>query len=447
MGAASAKQEKPRKLQKEADLSTVPARVDSVIVKGLLRTYDDYVKRSADDLFKAKNFQDVIIEVNNARQYLNDLGIFKEISVQIDVSRGEKATPNGYQITFEGVELSRFVGSVGTEIGQNEGSFKTELASPNLFGRGERLTLQGAYSNFRTSDLILKLSKGFYHTRFIYNRPELSLSLFRHSNTVPISAYKNQNLGILADLTFYTEWPIELLHSFQYESSFREISLLKKNAPFFIREQCGPRMASLIRHIMEYDRRDNIVFPTYGVYAKTTNEFAGGGLGGNIGYMLNNTQFEINIPLILGCSMQFSSRFGMIQEDKRSATVPISSLFNLGGPMSLRGFQWGGAGPQREGYTAGAHSYWAAGMHFWAPLPFRSSLGRFSENFRTHLFYNFGNCNSFSTDQMKSAAGIGLAYRFANQARIEMNYCIPIDKEKGDRVTRGFQFGIGCDFI
>lgn len=38
------------------------ARVDRVNVSGLLRTHNDYVMKAAESLFKAKNFQELMIE-------------------------------------------------------------------------------------------------------------------------------------------------------------------------------------------------------------------------------------------------------------------------------------------------------------------------------------------------------------------------------------------------
>lgn len=108
----------------------------------------------------------------SAKSYLHELGIFKDVSVYIDVSRGENASPNGYEITFKGKELSRIVGSVGTEVGQNEGSLRTELTIPNLFGRGESISLQGSYSSKRANDIQLKFWKSYFHTKLVENRPE-----------------------------------------------------------------------------------------------------------------------------------------------------------------------------------------------------------------------------------------------------------------------------------
>lgn len=110
--------------------------------------------------------------ITSAKSYLHELGIFKDVSVHIDVSRGDSASPNGYEVTFKGHEMSRIVGSVGTEVGQNEGSLRTELTVPNLFGRGESVSLQGSYSSKRANDVQLKFWKSYFHTRFMENRPE-----------------------------------------------------------------------------------------------------------------------------------------------------------------------------------------------------------------------------------------------------------------------------------
>jgi outer membrane protein insertion porin family len=88
------------------------------------------------------------------------------------VSKGPDASPNGYEITFIGKELSRLTGQVGTEIGQNEGALTTELASPNIFGRGERISVHGSYSSVKSTEVNVRLSKPFLHTEFGDFKPE-----------------------------------------------------------------------------------------------------------------------------------------------------------------------------------------------------------------------------------------------------------------------------------
>lgn len=131
----------------------------------------------------------------------------------------------------------------------------------------------------------------------------------------------------------------------------KEIHTLgNKGIPFFVREQSGPRLASACRYICSWDRRDNAIFPTQGVFIKTTNEISG--IGGNVNYLMNNSHFEVNVPLFAGISTQFCARVGIMQSEQLSA-VPISNLFILGGPLTIRGFKTAGVGPNIEGCATG----------------------------------------------------------------------------------------------
>ncbi|EDX07166.1 SAM50-like protein CG7639 [Drosophila simulans] len=427
------------------DLSKISARVDRVNVSGLLRTHNDYVMRAADGLFKASNFQDLMLEAMSAKSYLHELGIFKDVSVHIDVSRGADASPQGYEVTFKGNEMSRLMGSAGTEIGQNEGSLRTELTFPNILGRGENISLQGSYSSTRANDLQLKFGKPFFHTRFKENRPEMSFSIFRQTDRYDISSFQTTNIGYLLDFSAHTMVGVDLTHSLQYENSIRDVGLLNKSVPFAIRDHCGPKLASLLRYSVVYDNRDGNVFPTRGIYLKSVNEYCG--LGGNVAYTSSTAHGELNVPLFAGLVAQFCARVGVVKETKNTTQLPISSLFYCGGPLTLRGFKFGGAGPVVEGTPIGAQSFWCTGAHLWAPLPFAGVFKNLASHFRMHFFYNIGNNNSFNTENMRSAFGMGLAVKLAERARIELNYCVPVRHQNTDRIHNGFQFGIGYEFL
>lgn len=432
---------KPQK--KKIDLAKFSARVDRVNVAGLGRTHDDYINRAVRNLFHARTFEEVLLEVNHSSRHLEELGCFKNLSARIDVSRGDAATQNGYEVTFVGEELSRMKGKIGTEVGQNEGALTAELGSPNLFGRGETLSIQGSYGNHQTTDVNLKLTKPFYHTPMGDYKPEISASLFKYAAEFPWSKYRTKNLGVLFDCSFML--PVSVYHNFQYEIALRDIAVTAKQVPFFVRKHCGPRMATVFRHICSVDQRNSNVFPTTGAFFKTTNEISGL-TGGDISYLSNNTHAEYNVPLFGGVSAQFCGRVGIIKAGKLSPNVPISNLFILGGPQSLRGYLMAGAGEHVDGAATGANTYWAGGAHLWAPLPYFGTQG-FANLFRLHMFYNCGKTNSFSLDDIVSSAGIGLAFRLGDRARIEFNYCEPLTNRNLQYFKKGFQFGIGYDFI
>lgn len=260
--------------------------------------------------------------------------------------------------------------------------------------------------------------------------------------------------------------PLNISHSFQYECGVKEIVASNKQTPFFIRQECGPRLASIFRHIGSFDSRNDSVFPTSGVYVRTTTEIIGDRLS-QYGAVKSDSHVEMSVPLFAGMSLQLCGRLGKIHENVRTMKpLPIDSLFFLGGPQSLRGFDMAGATTAQDGVPKGTRAYWATGIHLWTPLPFNRYFGGFGDLFRTHFFYNFGNCETFSLggfmeiiiligfiiinvflDNVRIACGLGLAFRIGGRARIEFNYCYPLTKQKLDKVRPAFQFGIGYEFL
>lgn len=441
MGATKSKESDRPSKKSSTDLSRLEARVDKVHISGLGRTHDDYVRRAVKNMFDAQTLEEVVQATMETKANLSELGIFKGTSVIIDTSKGEKATPNGYEITFQGEEYPRVTGSVGTEIGQNEGAATVEMAAPNIWGRGERFSVNGSYSNSKTTDVNLKLSKPFYHTAFGDYKPEISLIMFRNAAMFPWSKYKTTDTGLIVDWSFLM--PTFITHSLQYECAIKEISTIGKQVPFFVRENCGPRLASLVRHICSYDERDSPVFPTEGFHARST--FEASGFGGNVSFMKSNTHIEYNVPLFAGISTQFCGRVGLIHQ--KTPDLPISNKFVIGGPFTIRGFRPGGAGSHVEGTATGNTTYWITGAHLWTPLPFSRYFKFFGDHLKVHLFANAGNVDSFETTTCRTSVGAGLAFRLGNRARIELNYCKPIHKQPGDFANReGFQFGIGYEF-
>ena len=93
---------------------------------------------------------------------------------------------------------------------------------------------------------------------------------------------------------------------------------------------------------------------------------------------------------------------------------------------------------------------------------FRPHRGGFGELFRTHLFVTAGNLlgnfdfhrnRDFSRsmdeaiNNFRLSYGIGLALKLGGIARVELNYCIPIRAQRGDRPAPGLQLGVGVSFL
>nr|CAD7427860.1 unnamed protein product [Timema monikensis] len=375
----------------KVDLTGVAARVDKISIDGLVRTKDDFVKDQVQDVFKARNFEEVIKKAHEARRKLDNLGCFRSVGIFIDTSRGVNSTPDGLEVIFDVKEQKRIVGGVNTMVGSNEGSLVVGLKLPNLAGRGEKISAQYSYG-----------------------------------------------------------------HNLQWEGAYRDLSCLSRSSSFQVREQSGPNIKSSVRHILSLDHRDTCIFPTRGILFQLTTEFAG--LGGNVGFLKNEALLQSNLQVIRDVVVQGSLQAGMLNRVTDKA-VNICDNFFLGGPLSIRGFQFRGVGTHVDGNALGSDAYWAAGLHLFTPLPFRPGKGGFGEYFRSHFFLNAGSIGNINyaddfphnvkelTQGIRSSYGFGVALRLGTMARVELNYCVPLLVQKGDLASPGIQFGIGVNFL
>ncbi|XP_043284944.1 sorting and assembly machinery component 50 homolog [Venturia canescens] len=449
---SNSKTESPH--QQTVDLHQVGARVDKIHIDGLSRTKDDIIKAQVSELFKAKDFHDVIQSAHQVRSRLEALGCFKNIGVFIDTSVGPDATPDGVEVTFNVNELNRLSGGVNTMVGNNEGSLQIHAKAPNVFGRGERLQMEYSYGHKCSTNVNIAAIKPFVDSRL---HKVLTANVFSTGTDVPWSGYKEKNKGFMIDLAVNPGGAGSLKHNFQYEAAYREITSFKQ-ASFFVREQSGPSLKSALRYICSIDKRNEKIFPTVGSLIKLTAEVAG--LGGDIGFVKNEFTMQNNWSPHEWLTFQLGAQAGFLRGISNDMRVSITDQFFLGGPMNLRGFEMRGCGPRDDGNAIGGDIYWALALHVYTPLPFRPGKNSFGELFRLHGFVNGGNLGNFSstkdgdlnesmkifTDNVRCTAGGGIVMKFANQARVELNMAVPLLFARSD-VLHQFQFGIGIHYL
>jgi len=428
-------------------LDSIGAKVSFVSIAGLGRTKDDIVVESVKDLFKVSHFEDLVLQAQEVRGRLQELGCFSDVAINIDTS---VSGPQDYEVTFEVKELKRVAGSVNTMVGNNEGSLMTGIKLPNLAGRGEKLQADYTYGSKKTSTFNISLLKPL---RAIHS--VVTSSIFQSQGEYQSSGVKQQDRGILLDLAFSSAPKVQ--HNLQYEAVWRNLSSLNRSVAFAVREQSGHSLKSAVKHILSVDRRDEIIFPSRGNFFKLNQEFAG--LGGNVGFFKNEVEFQSNIPIGENFSLQGTFNGGLLKEINNGKSYNISDQFFLGGPLNVRGFDIRGLGPSSDGCSLGGTAFWATGAHIYAPLPFRPGKGGFGDLFRTHLFATAGNVGKFwltgdlardyeqITSDFRWSYGLGLALKLGGVARIELNYVVPVKASRTDKITPGLQFGVGVNFL
>lgn len=433
-------------------LSEIPAKVQKVNVDGLCRTKNDIVTQHIQPLFSARTFEEMVKCAEAARVQMEAIGLFKKSSVLIDVSSGPTARKDGYEITYHVKETSRVTGGISTMVGTNDGSMVLQARLPNTFGRAERITsdyTHGTKSSVGYGINFFKPIKGDPNRTF-------SCGLFRSSADYPWSGYKQTEKGINVDLNLPS---LVGQHSLRWEGVWRELACLSNTTAFPVREQAGHSLKSALKHVFEIDRRDDKVIPSEGFLFRTVQEIAG--LGGDACFLKNEVELQAAKELgFFDSSVQFSLAGGALWSLKPGEKPHICDKFLLGGPLTLRGFNYNGCGPHEDGSALGADTYWLGAAHLYAPLPFSTRQGGFGDLFRTHLFFNAGNLQNvqFQDGGCESAVrslfaglrcswGAGVILKMGGIARLELNYAMPILARQEDSVNKGFQFGIGIKFL
>uniref|UniRef100_A0A8C4HB99 Sorting and assembly machinery component 50 homolog, like n=1 Tax=Dicentrarchus labrax TaxID=13489 RepID=A0A8C4HB99_DICLA len=388
--------------------------VQHVNIQGLGRTKEDLLGYEISDVFHAKNLIDVMKKAHVARQKLLRLGIFKEVEVLIDTSDGTDALPNGLDVTFEVTEIKRLTGSYNTMVGNNEGSMVLGLKLPNMLGRAEKLTFQFSYGTKETS-----YGLSFFKPQPGHFERNLTLNMYKVTGQFPWSSLKETDRGMSAEVNF----PLGMTnHTLKWEGVWRELGCLARSASFAVREESGHSLKSALSHTVSVDSRNSAIFPNRGALLRIN---------------------QVSVVLLLVTDLLKELIFN---------TEPVSdscsnTQFYLGGPTSVRGFGMYSIGPQSEGDYLGGEAYWAGGLHLYTPLPFRPGKGGFGDLFRTHFFLNAGNlCNLNYGDGPRAhlqklaecirwSYGAGIVLRLGNIARLELNYCVPMGVQSGDRYT------------
>uniref|UniRef100_A0A673UIY2 SAMM50 sorting and assembly machinery component n=1 Tax=Suricata suricatta TaxID=37032 RepID=A0A673UIY2_SURSU len=385
--------------------------VQHVHFDGLGRTKDDIIICEIGDVFKAKN----LIEAIEAH-------VLAAALFNAPLLLGEDALPNGLDVTFEVTELRRLTGSYNTMVGNNEGSMVLGLKLPNLLGRAEKVTFQFSYGTKETS----------YGLSFFKPRPgnferNFSVNVYKVTGQFPWSSLRETDRGVSAEYSFPV-WKTS--HTVKWDGVWRELGCLSRATSFAVRKESGHSLKSSLSHAMVIDSRNSSILPRRGALLKV-NQVPRLGRGESH----TGARFLYGTPSF-NCG-----------ECSRTAGrgVRAASGFYLGGPTSVRGFSMHSVGPQSEGDYLGGEAYWAGGLHLYTPLPFRPGQGGFGELFRTHFFLNAGNLCNLNYGEgpqahirklaecIRWSYGAGIVLRLGNIARLELNYCVPMGVQPGDR--------------
>jgi outer membrane protein insertion porin family len=145
----------------------------------------------------------------------------------------------------------------------------------------------------------------------------------------------------------------------------------------------------------------------------------------------------------------------------------LNDRFQIGGPTDVRGFRVSGIGPRDGTDALGGDVYAAGSANLLVPVP---GVGK-HHPLRFQVFVNGARSLALKESEREAsmdgtavrksvystvaelgnglptmAAGLGLVYAHP-AARFELNFSLPLVVRKGEDARKGFQFGIGMEYL
>lgn len=239
-------------------------------------------------------------------------------------------------------------------------------------------------------------------------------------------------------------WPRQAVDgTLSYSYEVVDIGNIDPSASPIILALAGKTGISKVGVSLLRDTRDKIINTTSGNRAELVTQLAGGPFGGDVDYYsveLRGSQF---FPLfgfqeqVLG----LIARGGVIDTFGDSTEVPFFDRYFLGGPQTLRGYEFREVGPKDAfGEPIGGRSYGFFSAEYSMDIV---------KPIRFAIFYDAGFVNTKAYDFNPSAYndnfGFGLRL-FVAGAPLSLDYGIPLTSDRFNKKGGQFNFSFGTRF-
>ncbi|MBI4237934.1 MAG: outer membrane protein assembly factor BamA [Deltaproteobacteria bacterium] len=405
--------------------------IDRININGNSSTRDKVIRREVlvkeGDLFNRQLIED-------SRAQLMQLGYFE--NVDIATPRGRR--PDSVDLNFTVKERPTGTFNVGAGFSTAESFFLTaSVSKENFFGRGLSGQLAVELSKIRQQYIINMTDPHFLDSdwilsaqssRTVYRYPEYDRRAFGGGFSLGHRFMKN----FTASLGYHAEDVKALNFQFTVPEVFR---------------QNASGLTSSITGSLSYDTRDNRIYPRKGLFVNVFNEVSGTKLGGDNDFYRINGAARFYQPIWKGVGGRLFGKVGYIKS-LGDRSVPLYERYLLGGPNSMRGFNFWTVGPSLRiptGPTSGDARFVYGGnkmvqMNAEIEVPLYEPAG-----LKAVAFVDVGNAfaedEPFSARNLRSNYGMGLRW-LSPLGPLRFEWGFPFKRRDGEARTV-FNFTIG----
>jgi outer membrane protein insertion porin family len=306
---------------------------EKIQIVGNSKTRDKVIRR---ELRVAEGELYSATDMNKSRDRLKRTGFFKE--VDFTTSRGSTEDKINLDIKVEEAPTGAISFGVGYSSLENVvGS--ASISDRNLFGYGYngvlKFSLGAETRNFRLS---------FTDPYFLGYPLSAGIDLY-HERVEIFDTYSYKITG--GDLRFGKELTDKIRLDVMYKLENINVYDVKETASTYIKEQEGKKTTSAISISPSIDTRDDYFNPRRGSRHSLFIQNAGGILGGDNYFVKVTGETSWFFPLPLNTTLNLRAKAGMITP-YGGKTLPVYEKFFAGGIQTVRGFEYGKAGPVDE---------------------------------------------------------------------------------------------------
>ncbi len=415
--------------------------VESIVIEGNTKTKSTVILREL-VLGPGDVFSKVLMKISKLR--LENTRFFEDVNVtdqetnipgrrNMRIAVKEGRTGN---LTFGAGFSSLERATLFAEVSQSNFDIFNRRSFFQGDGQKFRLRLQ---LGSRSSEAVLSFEEPWLFQKAL----ALGFSIFRSSSDYNSSFYSQVETG--AEI-YLRKRLFELVEGkLAYTYKVVEIKDVSSSASSIIRSLEGNNALSEVSFQLLRDTRDKIINTTAGNRVEINTAFAGGPLGGskiNNYYSLEfrGSQF---FPVFEAQTQVLAliARGGVIQNFGKSPDVPYYSKYYLGGPTTLRGYEFRDVAPRdsfNEPIGGKTYGFFSAEYSLDIVSPIRAAV-----------FYDAGfvNRGAYDFNPREYADNFGFGLRlFVAGAPLSLDFGIPIKGPKDAKKGNQFNFSFGTRF-
>ncbi|WP_223757412.1 outer membrane protein assembly factor BamA [Myxococcus sp. RHSTA-1-4] len=419
--------------------------IERIDVTGNSKTRDKVIRREL-RVYEGELYSGT--GVRRSRERVTALGFFE--TVEITQRPGSQDDTIVLQVEVKEKATGTFQVGLGFSNVENF-IFTAQISQNNFLGWGQSVSASAQISGLRS---LVQLS--FYDPYFLDTKYLLSAEFFRVQ--ADYEGFIRNSTGGSVSIGY--QFIDDLLGTVGYSREWVDVEAGQNLGAVLLANQFLSGVTSAARLSLQFDRRDNRLFPSRGFIHYGSLETAPGFLGGTFLFNRYTAYSRLYFPMPLGFVFKTNATIGYIQQLDQDKPLPISELYYVGGINSVRGYYLRSISPSvkvpRSGNPDATVTDFLVGGNKQLVFNFELEFPIFEKaGLRGVLFYDAGNAYAtterFFQDKQDDlplglfhAAGFGFRW-FSPIGPLRFEWGIPLTRRpEDDRIL--FEFTIGNFF-